>query len=111
MKPKNLPPLSPGGDNQNPDMETYFKTLQETDYTGSFPQTAAWVRQRHYSTAAAVSWLQTLRLFLFGRNHTLAVGGADNVNVYPSKALLVQLSFHGFFQVGIRDIRYIHFYF
>jgi hypothetical protein len=66
MKPKNLPPLSLEGDNQNTEMETYFKTLKETDYTGSFQRTAAWMRQQQYETTVEVSWLSALRLFLFG---------------------------------------------
>ncbi|PSR53520.1 hypothetical protein AHMF7605_08270 [Adhaeribacter arboris] len=71
MKPKSWPPLSPAADN-NSELETYFKTLQEVDYTASFPQTAAWVRQRHYSKVAAIPWWLALRLFLFGSTFRVA---------------------------------------
>ncbi|MDQ3290661.1 MAG: hypothetical protein M3Q05_05160, partial [Bacteroidota bacterium] len=66
MKPKNLLPHFPAADNTYPNLEAYFKTLQEIDYTSSFTQTATWVHQQCSAKEPVLPWWLALRQFFLG---------------------------------------------
>ncbi|QNF34745.1 hypothetical protein HUW51_19160 [Adhaeribacter swui] len=74
MKSKKWQPFSPAAAKPEPDMDAYFKTLQETDYADTFNKTAVWVRQNQPRTVGAtvISWPHWLRLFLFGSSVRVA---------------------------------------